>query len=147
MYDKCRQLEAKGDPIAKNFDLMGPWTRIEVQYKGGGLPFRKFKNIKRYAEIDMLEALSFWEAGRKRDGSSPMQSLAAEGLLRRIDEVGLQMALKMFSAQERAYIVKKFLQPAAESKFPDLNELMRKSVREWLTDVLRFPRLRPRSQR
>jgi hypothetical protein len=147
MYDKLRQLKAKGDPIAKNFHLSGPWTRIEVQYKGGGLPFRKFKDIQRYAEIDMLEALSFWEAGRKRDGLSPMQSLAAEGLLRKIDEVGLQVALKMFSAQERAYIVKKFLQPAAESKFPDLNKLMRKRVREWLSDVIRFPRLRPRSRK
>ena len=76
-----------------------------------------------------------------------MQSLAAEALLRRIDEVGLQMALKMFSAQERAYIVKKFLRPASDSKFPDLNKLMRKRVREWLSDVIRFPRLRPRSRR
>jgi hypothetical protein len=147
MYDKFRQLKAKGDPIAKNFYLPGPWTRIEVQYKGGGLPFRKFKDIKRYGEIDMLADISFWEAGRIPEGSSPMQSLAAEALLRRIDEVGLQMALKMFSAQERAYIVKKFLRPASDSKFPDLNKLMRKRVREWLSDVIRFPRLRPRSRR
>jgi hypothetical protein len=147
MYDKRRQLEAKGDPIAKNFHLIGPWTRIEVQYKGGGLPIRKFRNIERYAELDMLADISFWEAGRIPEGSSPMQSLAAEGLLRRIDEVGLQMALKCFSSQERAYIVKKFLRPASESKFPDLNELMRKRVREWLSDVIRFPRLRPRSRR
>jgi hypothetical protein len=73
MYDKRRQLEAKGDPIAKNFHLVGPWTRIEVQYKGGGLPFRKFRNIKRYAELDMLADISFWEAGRIPEGSSPMQ--------------------------------------------------------------------------
>jgi hypothetical protein len=131
----------------KHFYLPGPWTRIEVQYKSGGLPFRKFKDIQRYAEIDMLEALSFWEAGRKRERLSPIQSLAAEGLLRKIDEVGLQVALKMFSAQERAYIVKKFLQPASESKFPDLNKLMRKRVQEWLSDVIRFPRLRPRSRK
>jgi hypothetical protein len=147
MYDKRRQLEAKGDPIAKKFHLVGPWTRIEVQYKGGGLPFRKFRNIKRYAELDMLGDISFWEAGRIPDGSSPMQSLAAEGLLRKIDEVGLQMALKGFPSQERANVVKKFLRPASESKFPDLNELMRKRVREWVSNVIRFPRLRPRSRR
>jgi hypothetical protein len=147
MYDKLRQLKAKGDPIVKNFHLPGPWTRIEVQYKGGGLPFRKLKDIRRYAEIDMLAALSFWEAGRKRDGLSPMQSLAAEGLLRKIDEVGLQVALKSFSPQVRPYILKKFFRPASDSKFPDLNKLMRKRVREWLSDVIRFPRLRPRSRR
>jgi hypothetical protein len=60
-------------------------------------------------------------------------------------EIGLQMTLKSFSAQERAHVVKKFLQPAL-SKFPDLNELMRKRVREWLSDVIRFPRLRKRSR-
>ena len=147
MYDKCRQLEAKGDPIAKNFDLMGPWTRVEVQYKGGGLPFRKFRNIERYAKLDMLADIAFWEVGRKRDGLSPTQTLAAEGLLRRIEEDGLQVALKSFYPQERAHILSRFLRPADESSFPDLNELMRKSVREWLSDVIRFPRLRKRSHR
>jgi hypothetical protein len=147
MYDKCRQLEAKGDHIAKNFDLMGPWTRVEVQYKGGGLPFRKFRNIERYAKLDMLADIAFWEVGRKRDGLSPTQTLAAEGLLRRIDEDGLQVALKSFYPQERPHILKRFLRPADESKFPNLNELMRKSVREWLSDVIRFPRLRKKSHR
>lgn len=141
MYDKHRQLKAKGDPIAKKYELIGPRTRIEVQFKGSGLPFKKFADITRYAELDLLANISFWEAGRKRDGLTPMESLAAEGLLRKIDEHGLQMALKVFAPQERAYIVKKFLRPALASRFPDLNELMRKSVRDWLRDRIRFPRL------
>jgi hypothetical protein len=144
MYDKHRQLKAKGDPIAKKYKLMGPLTRIEIQFKGNGLPFKNFVDIKRYAELDLLANLSFWRRGRKGDGLKPMESLAAEGLLRKIDEHGLQMALKMFSAQERAYIVRRLLRP--DSKLPALNELMRKSVRDWLEDVIRFPRLPERSR-
>jgi hypothetical protein len=38
MYDKHRQLEAKGDPIVKMYKLVGPLSRVEVQYKGSGFP-------------------------------------------------------------------------------------------------------------
>jgi hypothetical protein len=147
MYDKHRQLKAKRHPIARKYELIGPLTRIEIQFKGNGLPFKKFVDIKRYADIDLLADLSFWKAGRKRDGMTPMESLAAEGLLRKIDEDGLQMALKMFSAQERAYVVKNFLQPARQSKLLDLSELMRKSARDWLENRIRFPRLPERRRR
>jgi hypothetical protein len=145
MYDKLRELKAKGDHIAKNCILEGPWTRVEVQYRGSGVPFRNFADMERYTELDMLTDLSFWKAGRKRKGLSPTDSLASEALLIRINDFGLQAALKMFPAQERPYIVKKFLESSGEP-FPNLNSLMRKSVREWLEDVIRFPRYLERSE-
>jgi hypothetical protein len=146
MYDKLRQLEFAGDPTIKAYVWEGPLTRVEVQLRSSGLPFRRFIDLERYAKLDMLPNLSFWEVGRKRDGLTAIDSLAAEGLLRKIEEVGLQMTSKMFSAQEWAYLAKKFLRPAPESKFPDLNALLRKSVHDWLEDRIRFPRLRKRSQ-
>jgi hypothetical protein len=145
MYDKLRELKAKGDPIAKKCIFDGPLTRIEVQYRGSGVPFRKLTDIKRYADLDMLEDISFWKAGCKRKGLSVSDSLAAEALLIRINDFGLQSALKMFPAQERAYIVKKFLEPAG-GQFPHLNNLMRKSALDWLEGRIRFPRLRERSE-
>jgi hypothetical protein len=145
MYDKLGQLKAIGDPIVRKFHVEAPWTRVEVQYKCGRVPVREFKHIERYAELDMLAELSFWEAAPRSEGVSPIQSLANEGLRRVIDEVGLQSALKRFSSQERAYIAKKFLRRKTDSEFPDLNALMKKSAGEWLSDVIRFPRFRERS--
>jgi hypothetical protein len=52
----------------------------------------------------------------------------------------VQLASKGYSSPKWAYIAGKLLRLAPESKFPNLNELLRKSARDWLEDVIRFPR-------
>jgi hypothetical protein len=140
LYDKAQQLRSTGNPLSEFFGTKDHLTRVEIQLRGGGLPFRKFVDIERYRDIDLLPNISFWEFGRKRDGMTIADSLAAEGLLKQISEFGLQMTAKRYTAQEWAYINQKYLEPAAD--FPDINRLMRKSVRDWLEDRIRFPRLR-----
>jgi hypothetical protein len=140
LYDKVQQLRSIGSSLSKFFAPNNHLTRVEIQLRGGGLPFRKFVDIERYKDIDLLPNISFWEFGRKRDGLTIADSLAAEGLLRQISEFGLQMTAKRYTAQEWAYINQKYLAPAAN--FPDINRLMRKSVRDWLEDRIRFPRLK-----
>jgi hypothetical protein len=138
-YDKRQQLRWKKDPLGAIDD---EWTRVEVQLKGKGLPYHNFKNIHKYAGIDLLPNILFWSFGRKREGLTPRESLAAEGLIRKIQELGMQMASKTFTAQQWAHICKKYLEPPAEGDFPDLNRLMRKSIRDWLEDRIRFTRLK-----
>jgi hypothetical protein len=146
LYDKLRQLESKHDPILRKYAMEGPLTRVEVQFKRN-LPYRKFDELERYAELDLLSNFSFWQARRKRHGLKIKDSLAAEGLLRRIEENGLQLASKMFSPPEWAYLTKTLLELAPDSKFPDLNKLLQKSARDWLDDRIRFRRLRKKVRR
>jgi hypothetical protein len=84
--------------------------------------------------------MSFWDLPLKQPGLKPTQSLTAEGLLNRIQQFGLQATAKMFSAQEWAFLTKKFLVQIPGGDLPDLNELMRKSAKDWLHDRIRFPR-------
>lgn len=139
LYDKLRERESKRDPVLRKYVVKGPITRVEIQFKRN-LPYRRFDELERYAELDLLPNLSFWQAGRKRKGLKTKDTLAAEGLLRRIDENGLQLTSKMFSSAEWAYLTKTLLQPAPVSQFPDLNELLQKSARDWMENPPRFPR-------
>jgi hypothetical protein len=142
VYDRIKRLRATGDPMANIYGKHDHLTRLEVQFRGAGVPFRRLLDIRRYAEIDLLPDLSFWKIPTKRQGLKPMQSLASEGLLNRIQQFGVQATSKMFPAQEWAYLTKKFLVQVPKEDFPDLNGLMRKSMLEWLNDRIRFPRLR-----
>jgi hypothetical protein len=142
VYDRIKRLRSIGDPIANIYDGDNHLTRVEVQFRGAGVPFRRLLDIRRYAEIDLLPALSFWKIPIKRQGLKPMQSLAAEGLLNRIQQFGVQATSKMFPAQEWAYLTRKFLAHVPKEDCPDLNELMRESAWEWLNDRIRFPRIR-----
>ncbi len=141
LYDKLWERESKRDPILKNYVVKGPLTRVEVQFKSN-LPHRRFDHLERYAELELLPNLSFWQVGHKRNGLKAKDTLAAEALLRRIEENGLQLTSKMFSSLEWAYLAKTLLQPAAGSKFPDLNKLLQESARDWLEDRIRFPRFK-----
>jgi hypothetical protein len=144
-YDKLRQLASKPGSILNKYSMKGPLTRVEVQFRRD-LPYRRLKHLQRYTTLDLLPNLSFWQAGRKSDGLKTKDTLAAEGLLHRIDENGLQLTSKGFSAQEWAYLMKTLLKPAPEAKFPDLNKLLRKSACDWLEDKIRFPRLTKRGR-
>jgi len=146
MYDRVACLRAIRDPLAKHYGLRDALTRVEVQLRGKGIPFRNFQEIERFAETDLLSGLTIWKFGRKREGLTVPESLAAEGLLDKIEAYGLQAASKMYSAQTWDYLSKKFLVPASESKFPDLNRLMRRTIRDWLENRIRFPRLPERVQ-
>lgn len=141
IYDKIAHHRYTGNPLQQYYGPDDRLTRIEVQLRGRGLPFRRFKDIERYAELDLLSDLTFWKVGRKASDLNSIDELAAEGLLRKADEVGLQVTSKMYSAQEWSYIQRKFLTPVTQTKWPDLNALMRKSIRDWLDDRIRFPRL------
>jgi hypothetical protein len=140
VYDRLARLKSTGAPLVKIYDGKDYLTRVEVQFRGGGVPIRRFSNIRKYARIDLLPDLAFWKLPLKRHGLRPIESLAAEGLLNRIQNLGLQATSKTFSSQEWAYLTKKFLQQRPERELPDLNELMRKSTWEWLNDRVRFPR-------
>ncbi len=139
LYDKIAERKSKHDPIFVRYDVRGPLTRVEVQFKRD-LPFRHFDELGRYSELELLQNLSFWKVGTKREGLKAKDTLAAEGLLRRIEEYGLQMTSKMFSSSEWDYLTKTLLQRVPDSKFPDLNKLLQKSARDWLEDRIRFPR-------
>jgi hypothetical protein len=131
--------EAKHDPILRECVIKGPLTRVEVQFKKN-LPYPLFNDLKRYAQLELLPNLSFWRLGTRGKNLKPKDTLAAEGLLRRIEEYGLQQASKMCSSSDWSYLTKTLLEPVPDSKFPDLNKLLRESAREWLKDIIRFPR-------
>jgi hypothetical protein len=138
-YDKRQHLRSKKDPLGEIDD---EWTRVEVRLKGKGLPYHKFRNIHKYAGLDLMPNISFWEFGRQREGLTPQESLAAEGLIRKIQDLGMQLASKTLTAQQWAYVCRKYLEPAKQGDFPDLNALLRKSTGDWLKDRVRFPRLK-----
>ncbi len=141
IYDRLARLRSIRHPIAEYYSSDDQIARIEVQLRGKGLPYRRFGDIERYAEVDLLPGLSFWESARKKTKLSTTDCLAAEGLLCQIEQLGLQVTSKRYSAQTWAYLTKKYLIPASELPFPSLRKLMLKGVRDWLEDRIRFPRL------
>ncbi len=141
-YDWVGKRRASHHPLARFYGPNDHLTRIEVQLRGRGLPFRDFDEIEDYAEMHLLLNLSFWEFGLKKKRLTVMQDLAAEGFLKRIEQYGVAGTSKLYSPQVFAGLCKKFLIPASKSPVPDLDELMQKSKRDWLEDRIRFPRLR-----
>jgi hypothetical protein len=141
IYDRLARLRAIRHPLAEYFSSADRMTRLEVQLKGRGLPFRRFEDIERYAELDLLSGLSVWQFGPKPPGLTTTAALAADGLRHKIDQYGLQVTSKMYPSQFWSYLQKKLLIPAPESSFPDLQRLMRNSIHDWLKDRIRFPRL------
>jgi hypothetical protein len=142
IYDRLARLRAKFDPEADCYGKDYKLTRIEMQLRGRGLPFRSFNDIEEYADFHFLRRLRFWEVGRKKDDLTPVQELAAEGFLNRIDQYGLAGVSKLYSSSEFAYLLKKFLVPLKELPFPKPDKLMQASKRDWLENRIRFPRTR-----
>jgi hypothetical protein len=146
-YDWVAKRRAIHHPLARFYGPNDHVTRIEVQLRGRGLTFRDFNEIEEYAELQFLSNLSFWELGCKKKGLTPIQDLAAEGFLHRIEQYGVAGTSKFYSPQVFAGLRKKFLIPANEFPIPDLDYLMQMSTRVWLQDRIRFPRLRePKGQ-
>lgn len=140
IYERLKHLRAKHDPLANVFLFDDHLTRIEIQLRGAGVPIRRFIDIRGYADIDLLNRVTFLKFRQLPPKSKPQQILAAERLQCLVQELGLQNASKRFSPSEWAYLNKKFFRPASQAEVPNIPSLMRKSIRDWLEDRLRLPR-------
>jgi hypothetical protein len=141
LYDKKRRLRAEHDPRAAMYDPGEELTRIEVQLKGAGVPFRKLRHIHRYADVDLLSSLKLRRIVSSSDHKKPLRAMAAAHLANQIEDFGLQAALKRFPSSHRAYIEKLFLEDVDGGEAPDIRRRMRKAIQDWLEDRIRFPRL------
>jgi hypothetical protein len=141
LYDKVKQLEAKGDHLAATFRSGEYLTRIEVQLKGRGVPFREIRQIHRYADVDLLGQLNFRRLKRLRDDAKPLHLLAAGGLRHLIHKYGLHAARKRFSSSQWVYIEEKLLGVLEGEEIPDLRRRLKRSINDWLENRIRFPRL------
>jgi hypothetical protein len=139
LYDKVKQLTAKGDPLADTFGPGEYLTRVEVQLKGRGVPFKKIRHLHRYADVDVLTGLKLRRLTSSRSHKKPLRAMAAAYLARQIEVFGLHAALKQFPSSHRAYIKKLFLVDVDEGEAPDIRGRMKKSIQDWLEDRIRFP--------
>jgi hypothetical protein len=140
IYDRLKRLQLLSDPLARVFREQDDLTRFEVQFRGKGVPIREFANIRRYADIDFLQGVTFLNLLQLRGTLKLQQRLAAERIQSLVQEVGLQNASKTVSPSEWAYLSKKYFEPTSKTTLPDIRALMQKSARDWLEDRLRFPR-------
>jgi hypothetical protein len=139
IYERGKRLNALHHPDAKRFSNQD-LTRLEVQFKGKGVPIRQFSRIREYRDIDVLRGVSFEKIVKITNDLKPLQILQAEGLRSLVSRLGLQNASKRFAASEWASIRKQYLRPSDD--FPDLRFLMKRGVEDWLENRIRFPRLR-----
>lgn len=142
LYDKLKQLAANGDPIAALFSLGEHLTRIEVQLKGRGVPFKKIHHLRRYANIDVLGGLHFRRLKRLQNDARPLHLLAAGRLRGLIHKYGLQAVKKRFSPSHWACIEKTLFRVLKAEEIPNLRLCLKRSIEDWLEDHIRFPRMR-----
>jgi hypothetical protein len=140
IYERLRLLRSRRDPWAEAFGRREHLTRLEVQFRGKGVPIRRFVDIRKYGEINLLRGLKFWKT-KARAALTPVQRLAAEALDVRSRQIGLQGASKDFTASEWANLKKKLLEGIPRTDFPDIHRLFKNSIRDWLEDRIRFPRI------
>jgi len=139
IYDRGRQLRRIRHPLARVLHTDDCLSRVEVQFKRR-VPFKRFLDLERYADIDLLGNLEFAKLTVPREGWTPAQQLACEGLRYRVAKFGLQAVSKQFSSSEWAAIKKAYLKPMKGVRFPNLEALMRKSNADWFAGRIRFPR-------
>ena len=138
IYDRLALLRMTRDPLARMFNKRDSYTRLEIQLKGKGVPYRRLSQLCRYADIDLLENVKFMEF-RMSEALNPVQLLAAERLRWMIEEIGLQATSKRFAAGDWVLLKRLFFEVQERAMFP-LRGLLRKSICDWLEDRLRFPR-------
>jgi len=140
LYDKAKELRATRNPW---FDMLAPddeLSRIEVQLSGPAVPFKKIRNLHRYAEIDLFPDVKFRRLKSLPSNAKPLHRLASLGLWRLIRKYGLQATKKQFSPSEWAYIDKLFLQAMEDSEVLDIRRRLNRSIEDWLNNRIRFPR-------
>lgn len=140
LYDKKRRLRAKHDSRIAMLEPDEELTRIEVQLKGAGVPFKKLRHINRYADLDLLAGLKLRHLIPIASHTKPLRAMAAANLADQIEEYGLHAALKRFPSSQRAYMKKLFLEDIDGNDVPDIRGQMRRGIEDWLQDRIRFPR-------
>jgi hypothetical protein len=115
-------------------------TRIEVQFKGVGVPFRKLRHLDRYLDIDPLASLEFRRFVPQSAPAKPLRSMAAAHLADEIEQFGLQAALKQYPSSQRAYITKLFTEEIEGNELPDIRQAMQSGIRDWFENRIKFPR-------
>jgi hypothetical protein len=138
IYERGKWLKANHCPPTTVF-TNEVLTRLEVQFRGKGVPIREFLRIGEYRHVDVLRGVSFERILPTPKAQKPLQVLAAEGLRSLTQKFGLQNASKRFSASEWAHLEKTFFAPMP-ADFPNLHSLMKKSVLDSIENRLRFPR-------
>jgi len=142
LYDKIKQYRAIGDPMAHLFRPGDHLTRIEVQLKGHGVPFKKIRDLHRYVDVDFLEQVHFRKLRALRDDAKPLHLLAAAQLQHLTQKYGLLATKKRFSPSQWAYIERTLFQVLEGKEIPDLRFRLKRSIEDWLENRLRFPRSR-----
>jgi hypothetical protein len=115
-------------------------TRIEVQLKGHGVPFKKIRDLNRYVEVDFLERVRFRNLRALRNDAKPLHLLAAAQLRHLMQAYGLHATKKRFSPSHWAYIEKTLFQTLEGEEIPDLQLRLKRSLDDWLENRIRFPR-------
>jgi hypothetical protein len=148
LYEKVKQVAAKGNADAKLLYTAGEQvTRIEVQLKGRGVPFKEFRHLHRYLELDLFNALQFKGLRIVRNGAKPLHVLAGIGLRHLISLHGLQGAKKRFPPSRWASLEKTFFRDLEGHGVPDIGLYLERSNRDWFENRIRFPRLEPAGNR
>jgi hypothetical protein len=140
LYDKIKQYAAVRDPMVKLFRPSDHLTRIEVQLKGHGVPFRRIDDLHRYLEVDFLEQMQFRDLRALQDDAKPLHRLAVPQLRRRIETFGLHPTKKSFSPSQWAYLEKTLFRTLKGKEIPDLQFRLKRSIEDWLENRIRFPR-------
>jgi hypothetical protein len=139
-YDRLRLLRRQKEPLADIFNVDDQLTRIEIQWMGAAVPFRRFVDIHRYAEMPLLRQLRFRKLLVATNQHTPAKHLATYGLRWLISKYGKQATSRMFSPPEWAALSHAHLEQMDQSEIPHIESLMRKSTRRWLKGQLHFPR-------
>jgi hypothetical protein len=139
-YDRLRLLRKQKDPLANIFKSDDELTRVEVQLMGAAVPFRRFTELHRYADIKPMADLHLKKLCVAGDDRTPTKRLAAYGLRWLISKYGQQATSRIFSTPEWAALRRGYLEPMEQSEIPEIARLMRNSIRRWLKGQLYFPR-------
>ena len=99
-YDRLKLMRKQKNPLAALFDSEDKLTRVEVQMTGSGIPFKRFLDIHRYAEIEPLKHLQIARLRVDPGSKSPVKLLAAYGLRWHIHKYG-QQEIGRASCRER----------------------------------------------
>lgn len=140
VYDKGWLLRKQRSPLAMMLKHDDQLTRIEVQMRGSGVPFKRLRDISKYQSINLLTNLAFHEFRAKLDKTKPLQFLAQVGLRTLVSAYGIHGTSKMFTAPVWAFLKDKFLRLAPNNEAIELSRRMQKSTQDWLTDRIRSPR-------
>ena len=141
-YDRLRLLRKDKHPLAALFNTNDELTRIEVQMMGAAVPFKRFLDIGRYAEIEPLKHLQITRLRIDPGENTPVKVLAAYGLRWLVHKYGQQAASKIFPPSAWAALQAVYLERMEHSDLPPLGKLMRKGIMRWLIGQIHFPRAR-----